>query len=208
MIAQENKYHWYDGWFYDLFIAPNQDKLFGKIGALIEPDKDIIDVGTGTGRFPFFTADRCKSVLGIDLSEKNILRANRNLSKNRNSKISFLHKNIDQIINEGKIQYDYAVMTYVIHEVNESERIELLNKIFKVARKIIIGDYLFPRPKTPGSVLNEAVEFIAGREHYRNFKSYLKNGGLIGLAEVGGFKIVGQIKDEISTSHVIVIINK
>lgn len=32
-----NKNHWYDGWFYDLFIAPNQDRLFGQIIKLIEP---------------------------------------------------------------------------------------------------------------------------------------------------------------------------
>ena len=34
----ENKDHWYDGWFYDNFIAPNQDRLFGQIKNLIEPN--------------------------------------------------------------------------------------------------------------------------------------------------------------------------
>ena len=27
----ENKNHWYDGWFYDRIITPNQDQLFAKI---------------------------------------------------------------------------------------------------------------------------------------------------------------------------------
>jgi hypothetical protein len=26
----QNKTHWYDGWFYDRLIAPNQDRLFGQ----------------------------------------------------------------------------------------------------------------------------------------------------------------------------------
>ena len=43
-----NKYHWYDGRFYDTFIAPNQDKLFGQIIDLIQPNSDIIDIGCGT----------------------------------------------------------------------------------------------------------------------------------------------------------------
>jgi len=30
----EDKKHWYDGWFYDKIIAPNQDKLFGQIKIL------------------------------------------------------------------------------------------------------------------------------------------------------------------------------
>jgi len=41
----KNEHHWYDGWFYDSFIAPNQDKLFGQIKNLIEPQSIIIDVG-------------------------------------------------------------------------------------------------------------------------------------------------------------------
>src|SRR5450759_5985558 len=67
-----NKYHWYDGWFYDIVIAPNQDKLFGQIKNLIEPNSKIIDIGCGTGRLEFALADKCESVLGIDLSERNI----------------------------------------------------------------------------------------------------------------------------------------
>jgi hypothetical protein len=50
----ENKTHWYDGWFYDLLIAPNQDKLFQQIKNIIEPNKNIIDVGCGTGRFSLY----------------------------------------------------------------------------------------------------------------------------------------------------------
>ena len=85
----ENKKHWYDGWFYDLFIAPNQDTLFGQINSIIEPDKKIIDIGCGTGRFSFYFSGNSKSVLGIDLSRKNIKRANRNLVNNKNSNYRF-----------------------------------------------------------------------------------------------------------------------
>ncbi|MBK7710882.1 MAG: hypothetical protein IPJ37_07995 [Bacteroidales bacterium] len=52
----ENKNHWYDGWFYDKIIAPNQDKLFGQIKNIIEQGSDIIDVGCGTGRPEFSLA--------------------------------------------------------------------------------------------------------------------------------------------------------
>ena len=46
---EENKNHWYDGIFYEKFIAPNQDKLFAQIKNIIEPDSKVIDVGCGTG---------------------------------------------------------------------------------------------------------------------------------------------------------------
>jgi 2-polyprenyl-3-methyl-5-hydroxy-6-metoxy-1,4-benzoquinol methylase len=80
----ENKHHWYDGWFYDRIIAPNQDKLFWQIKNLIQPNSEIIDIGCGTGRLEFTLGDSCKSVLGIDLSIRNIERANLTLQDHPN----------------------------------------------------------------------------------------------------------------------------
>ena len=202
----ENKDHWYDGWFYDAIIAPNQDRLFGQIINLIEPNAKIIDVGCGTGRFSFSVSDKCKSILGIDLSKRNIERANLILSENHNDKISFQHKSVSEIISEGKEHFDYAVMTYVIHEVDEEKRVTLLNEIAQVADKIIIGDYLVPKPKGFWSGLNEVVEFVAGSEHYRNYINYNANGGIYHLADKAGLKIITEIKNRPSTSHLVMLV--
>lgn len=204
-MPNENKNHWYDGWFYDTFIAPNQYKLFEQIKNLIEPNSSIIDVGCGTGRFSFSVSDKCKSVLGIDLSTRNIERANSILSENPNDKISFQHKNIIKISFSEKKQFDYAVMTYVIHEVDEEKRVNLLKAIAQIADKIIIGDYLVPKPKGFWSGLNEIVEFVAGLEHYRNYKNYTANGGIYYLADKAGFKIIAEIRNQPSTSHLVML---
>lgn len=201
----ENKDHWYDGWFYDKFIAPNQDKLFGQIKNLIEPNSNIIDVGCGTGRFSFSISDKCKSVLGIDLSTRNIERANLILTQNPNNKITFQNKSVNEIIAEGKEHFDYAVMTYVIHEVDEANRVKLLNEVSQIADKIVIGDYLVPKPKGFWSGLNEIVEFAAGSEHYRNYKNYTANGGIYYLANKAGFRIVNEIKNQPSTNHLVML---
>ena len=201
----ENKNHWYDGWFYDRIIAPNQDRLFASIKNIVESDSSIIDVGCGTGRFSFSIKDKCKSILGIDLSIRNIERANLVLGRNPDEKISFQHKTVSDIIVEKKPHFDYAVITYVIHEVHEDDREKLLNEIARVTDKIIIGDYLFPSPGGFWSLLNEAVEFAAGSEHYRNFKSYIAGKGISGLAEKAGFIIVKEIKNQPYTSHIVMI---
>ena len=201
----ENKTHWYDGWFYDLIIAPNQDKLFKQIKDIIDPNKKIIDVGCGTGRFSFLVSYKCKSVLGIDLSKRNIERANYRLSQNQNNKISFQHQNISEIITEGKEHFDYAVITYVIHEVDESERINLLKDISLIADNIIIGDYFAPRLNGFWSILNEIVEFAAGKDHYRNFKSYLAGKGIRSLADRAQLKILKEIKNIPKTAHIVML---
>jgi SAM-dependent methyltransferase len=200
----KNKNHWYDGWFYDAIIAPNQDKLFAQIRDLIKPQSSIIDVGCGTGRLEFFLSDNCRSLLGIDLSKRNIDKANMTLLNKPDSKISFRHSDVRTILN-AENHFDFAIMTYVIHEVNEDERIDLLKDISLVADKIIIGDYSVPRPQGPDGFLSGTIEFIAGREHYRNYKSYVANGGLNYLAEKAGLKITDEILNFQSINRIVVL---
>ena len=199
-----NKNHWYDGWFYDVFIAPNQDRLFSEIKKIIEPNSKVIDIGCGTGRFSFSVADGLNKVVGIDLSKKNIDKANQTLSKIPNERISFLHSNLSNLISQN-FHFDYAVMTYVIHEVNEDERINLLNELSQIADKIIIGDYLVPRHKGFWNLLNELVEFAAGKEHYKNFKNFVRKGGLTNLAVETSFRILKEIINKPTTSHLIML---
>jgi SAM-dependent methyltransferase len=201
----QNKNHWYDGWFYDKIIAPNQDKLFRQINNLIEPQSTIIDVGCGTGRLEFTLAAKSKSVLGIDLSKRNIDRANMSLLQHPDVKISFQHNNLNDIISNGNIHFDFAILTYVIHEINAEERINLLLDISQVSDKIIVGDYLVPRPKGFGSYFSEAIEFIAGRVHYRNFKSYVADGGIYYLADKAGLKVIDDITNHPLSNHIVIL---
>jgi SAM-dependent methyltransferase len=198
----ENKDHWYDGWFYDKFISPNQDRLFSEIKSLIDPSSTVVDIGCGTGRLSFKLFDKCSSVLGIDLSKRNIDQANYLLSKNPLDNISFCHMNIDELIS-NKNSFDYAVLTYVIHEVNEPDRTELLEKISKIAEIIIVGDYLVPSQSYLWKFLNEMVEFAAGKEHYRNYKNFISKGGIKALAEKSGLNIIHEIKNQPSASHLV-----
>jgi len=94
-------------------------------------------------------------------------------------------------------------LTYVIHEVNEEERIPLLKEIAQVADKIIIGDYLIPCPNDLAGKIVKTVEFIAGRDHYRNFLTYETNGGIQYLADKAGLSIMKEIKNH--TNHIAVL---
>ncbi len=200
-----DKNHWYDGWFYDKIIAPNQDKLFEQIKNYIDSDSVLIDVGCGTGRLAFSFADKCKSVLGIDLSKRNIDRANRTLEKRSMTNVSFFHGNVNELNHNDKKHFDYAILTYVIHEVNEEERISLIKDIIQIADKLIIADYIVPKPKGFEGWLSKTIEFIAGKEHYKNYKSYMQNGGIYYLAEKAGLKIIDEKQTQSNTNHIVVL---
>ena len=143
-------------------------------------------------------------IVGIDLSKKNIDKANQTLLKNPSPKISFHHTNLSDLISQN-LHFDYAVMTYVIHEVNPEERITLLNEMVQVADKIIIGDYLVPVNKSFWALINNVVEFLAGNEHYKNFKHFVANKGLYGLIDKAGLKVVQEVKNKPETSQLVVL---
>ena len=199
-----DKKHWYDGKFYDILIAPNQDKMFKQIKEIIHDNSKVLDLGCGTGRLAFQLSEQCETIVGLDLSSTNISVADANLKINPKSNISFVHGDVKKIKREYYYKFDYAVLTYVIHEMPESERIKVLTDIKSVADKIIIGDYIVPTPKNLMGILNIIVEYFAGKEHYKNFKSYVKNGGIKYLIKKSNLAIVNEIKNKPSTAHLVV----
>lgn len=201
----EYLHHWYDGWFYDCFIAPNQDKAFSIAKDLINNDSTLLDVGCGTGRFCFLVNDKCSMINGVDASIKNINIANKNYDLNSHRKINFFHNDIKSFLKKSDIRYDYAILSYVIHEIDEAKRIDILKILSLHAEKIIIVDYLSPHPKSISGIINRVVEFLAGIAHNKNFKSYLKNNGIKGLASGANLKIITEIRNNPPTSNIVVL---
>lgn len=204
---KENKEHWYDGIFYDKLIAPNQDRSYRHVKDLIEENSSLLDAGCGTGRLGFQMYDKCGKVTGIDLSAKNIETANRKLKAQHKDNLEFIHTGIESYFAGNNTRFDYSVLSYVIHEVPESERAGILRKLIEHSERLIIIDYLVPRPRGFWSVLNEIVEFAAGRDHYFNFKNYVKNNGIKGLAKSAGLTIENEIINSPSASHFVVLKN-
>jgi 2-polyprenyl-3-methyl-5-hydroxy-6-metoxy-1,4-benzoquinol methylase len=198
-----DKKHWYDGLIYDKFIAPNQDKIYGIIKIIIPKESSVVDVGCGTGRLSFKLAEHCNKVVGIDLSSKNIKVANSRLRKTDYKNLYFVHGDGSNF-NEDSI-FDFAVISYVIHEMPESERSRLLTQIKARVKKIIISDYLTPTPKNLWGSANIVVEYFAGKDHYNNFRNYVNNGGLKQIVLNAQLNIIKEIKNRSKTSHLIIL---
>ena len=200
-----NKDHWYDGLFYDKIIAPNQDRAYRVVKSIIPEKAVILDVGCGTGRLAFQLGNKFSRYDGIDLSKRNIKLANKNLSSRFTENIVFHHDDVTNFLKSKNKTYDFAIISYVIHEIEEDKRENILLELSKSVDKIIIIDYLYPRPNGFWSFINEIIEFAAGKEHFENFKSYIKKKGISGLAERTGLKIEKEVKNTPSTSHIVIL---
>jgi SAM-dependent methyltransferase len=201
----ENKDHWYDGRFYDLVIAPNQDKMFAQVKSIVRNGSTVLDVGCGTGRLAFQLADKCRKIDGVDFSKRNTDVAISKLAEQPAGKIEFHHSDIFGFLRETETRYDYAVLTYVLHEMEETVRQSLLEGLANVAHEIIIVDYLAPQPRNFAGTVNELIEYVAGWGHYRNFKSFLGADGLVGLAKQVGLTIVKEERNNSSANHILVV---
>ena len=200
-----NKNHWYDGSFYDKVIAPNQDEAFEGVKKIISNDSVILDAGCGTGRMAFRLWGKYRKYTGIDLSIRNINTAKNKLCKLLSEKIEYIHADAYSYLQSSDTKYDYAVLSYVIHEIDEHERVPLLKLLSKHSENIIVVDYLVPRPGGFTDRINGVVEYVAGRAHYRNFKSYVLKGGLQGLSRQSGLKIIKEISNIPKTAHTVVM---
>lgn len=195
--------HWYDGLFYEWFIAPNQRVIFKKMREMIPHFSSILDVATGTGLFVFDSASHASHITGLDLSITNINVAKKKLRKSETSNITFLHGNalqIDEIV-EGK--FDYATIAFALHEMPESIRADVLSKIKLVANEIIIADYISPMPKSFYGTGVRLIEFFAGVNHYAGYKSYQRSGGLLELLNSVGLTVVEEHRAHYGTSLIL-----
>ncbi len=198
-----NKFHWYDGLFYDKVIAPNQDGTFRIMRAMMSPNSSVIDIGTGTGRFVFQAAEKFSKVVGIDLSSRNIQFANAQLNELSIKNISFLHADAEELTSHFKEKFDYATVSYVIHEMPYEARIIVLKAMREISNEIIIGDYFIPQPKNRRGFANRTAEFLAGRDHFNNYRNFVKHNGIYGLVETLGMEIIQEMKGVHGTSHIV-----
>jgi len=77
--------------------------------------------------------------------------------------------------------------------------------LISIQKEFFSRPYLVPRSKGISHYLTEIIEFVAGRDHYRNFKAYISNGGINYLATKAGLKIIYEIKNQQTANHVVVL---
>lgn len=183
------KKHWYDGWFYAKFIDSDTAPLRDKILDFMEDGRRIIDVGCGTGGFALKIAPRCRYVLGVDVSEKQIAAARQRKEKSGLRNVEFRHLNAAALGQAVQEEFDYATLSLIIHEIPQQERLQILRTVQQVAEKVIILDYNTPQPFSIWGAAIRMIEFLAGREHYRNFRGFVRQGGLPKLCQEAGIAV-------------------
>jgi len=189
MELNNDKKHWYDGKLYNYIIDPSTGGTRRIISSLIENDSRVIDIGCGTGSLAFYLSQKCRYVLGVELSKRMVDYANSMKEEKNISNVKFLNGDARRISELTKERFDYAVFSLSLHEMESDTRAKALEEIKIVADKLIIYDYLVKEKTSFQGILNSTIEFIAGRDHFENYKTFLKENGIFGLLGKNGFEI-------------------
>jgi len=192
MSCAIDKKHWYDGWIYAKVIDTNQLPFRNKILEFLNKDKTVLDVGCGTGGFTLEIAKNCKQVVGIDVSGKQIQQANLRLLNSNTNNVEFKHVHASQFPKELNTKIDFAVFTFMLHEISQEERITILNDISKIANSLIILEYNVPHPYNFWGIGSRIIEFLAGKNHFTNFLDFNKRGGINKILKESGFHIAQE----------------
>ncbi|MGD0440908.1 MAG: class I SAM-dependent methyltransferase [Acidimicrobiales bacterium] len=111
------------------------------------PEAFAVDLGCGTGQVTLALAKRCRSVLGVDVSEQMITLLLENAKQQGVSNVKGRAVPIERLgLPEGSV--DLVVSNYALHHLRDRDKQVTVNEAFKWLRPgglLVVGDMMFGR---------------------------------------------------------------
>ncbi|MBF0345908.1 MAG: class I SAM-dependent methyltransferase [Nitrospirae bacterium] len=197
-----DKKHWYDGSFYAKLIDPWTGELRDVISSFIENDASVVDVACGTGALAIALSQKCKRVVGVELSSKMFMYANQRKADGSHPNVEFVHSDAQRLVDAFDTRFDYATISFALHEMSAEDRIIVVNQMRLLAPKIIIADFLAPLPQNLKGMITALMEFMAGMDHFNGFRSFVYSGGIDNILHQCGLKIEDEVIDKTNSYKV------
>jgi len=181
---------------YDTFLEPLVSG-FREAGVRLvdpQPGMKVLDVGCGTGtHLALYAASGC-GVTGVDLNSDMIARAASRLGPDADVREADA---TDLPFDDGA--FDVAIGMLVLHEMSPADRRLALVEMARVARRVLVIDH---HPRPDGSLrgrairaASTAIERIAGGDHYRNYRQFVRSGGVPVVVGEAGRGIVASTRE-------------
>lgn len=191
---------------YEKLIDPLLEKVRGLISDFIQQNSNVIDIGCGTGALAFRLAkDKDCAVHGVDLASGKIARAKDRKANATFPKVQFLETDATSLEGISGQQFDVATMSLFLHSLPENVRRQVLQEAIRVAKKLVIADYVTQQPKNFSGFAVRGIERFAGGEHFQSFRQFSESGGLEALLVQTGLRVVKEQLNPSKTVRVVVV---
>lgn len=171
------------------FMRPIREKAL-QISDMRQGDR-VLDLCCGTGRQAKLFAEAGADVCGIDLSVYMIARAKKKEAGN----LVFTQGDAANTTYGDSI-FDLACTGLSLHEVDEEIKDGFLREMQRVVKPgggLIITDFsIQDQNGFRNSLYKRAahtIEWLAGGDHYRNYRKWMSDGGLAGFVSRAGLQI-------------------
>ncbi|GMQ94444.1 MAG: class I SAM-dependent methyltransferase [Acidimicrobiia bacterium] len=167
--------------FYDRLLEPVNAPLRAIGLKLFPPDESmrVLDVGCGTGAHLEAYVESGATCSGIDLSPAMLEQARSRLGDRAELRVGDA-----AALPYDEASFDLVFTSLFLHELDDATRTGVLSEMARVVRpdgRILVIDYRTGSLRTKGRVtraISTVAERIAGRDHYRNWRTYLRSGGI------------------------------
>ena len=167
--------------FYDRFIDPLNEPLRTTAIRLAAPapGSRVLDVGCGTGSFLAAFLNAGADPSGIDLSEAMVAVARDNLGDRVDVRIGDA-----TAMPYDSGSFDLTCASLFLHELDPSTRDEVLREMARVTApggRLLVIDYRIGSLRVKGWItrsVSTVAERFAGADHYRNWRVFMKDGGI------------------------------
>jgi SAM-dependent methyltransferase len=202
-MAEHQDSRLYDGWLYHLAVDPALARARRLVRDQVRRGSALIDMGCGTGALLFSLADWCSGLAGVERSGRMWNYGRRRAEALGLNQIRFVRGDATRVDTFRDSSFDYASATMVFHETEREKRLPLLEEMRRLAPTLIIVDYRVPLPAGLSGVFIRLIERLAGRDHYRNFRSFVALGGLAPLLMKQGLSVEEEITLHGSSLHLV-----
>ncbi|MDD4877167.1 MAG: methyltransferase domain-containing protein [Dehalococcoidales bacterium] len=169
-------------------------RRFTPVFACMRTGDRVLDVCCGTGAQVYEYAVLGLQAVGIDISPHMLGLSRYYSEKFEGSNLSFQTADAASLPFDDA-GFDFASISLALHEketVLQSQIIFEMKRVVKPGGSLIFIDFTCPLPDNIFSFAIKSVEFLAGSEHHRNFREYMKRGGLEEILMQTGLKKIKQ----------------
>ena len=192
-MPHNHKDHFYEGWLYHFLVDPLLRRVHRLVRSQVKPGSTLIDIGCGTGQLLFSLAEVGSELVGVETSNRMWSFANRQARTRGFNNVQILFGDGTKLANYSAGFFNYAIACMVLHEMDASQRLPLLEEMKRLAPNLILVDYRVPPPTNLAAAMCRFIERLAGIRHFRNYTSFVNGGGLQSFYETLGLTVQKEL---------------
>lgn len=194
----------FDERYFELYVNPFLHQLRLMMAKYARKGGSAIEIGCGTGELTSLLAAKSCRVVGVDPDEKHVAETRARLSEFSECKTEVLQTDFETLDQFEDKEFDTALLMMTVHELTWEKRQPVLQEAIRLSRKLIVADYIVPQPKDPHGAIARTAELLAGQDHFSNYQSFQKLGGMRALESALNIKPAKLELNTIGTAEVIV----